>query len=240
MISTLQPHGLEVRGLHSPLHKPMDLVLPACSVVGVSGPSGAGKSALLAALAGLLPASGEIHWRGHCWQKPGYSLPLHQRPLSLGFQDARLFPGLSVARNLELAERYQRRPLDGALRSHLLDACAIRELLPRPVEQLSGGEAQRVALLRLLFNNAPVQFFDEPLSALDWPLRAAIIAALGDYWEQCPALVLWVSHDWLELRELAQRVIWLRDGGLAEPDPAFLNPSWQPVVGASRKQKSYS
>lgn len=218
--------GLVVDGLRTPVHTtPVDLQLPASGVVGIYGPSGAGKSALLSALAGLMPANGTVSWCGQRWQGRRFSLPLHRRPLSLGFQGARLFANLTVAQNLQLAERYRRRPLKEPEREMLLDALALKPLLSRPVEQLSGGEAQRVGLLRQLLNNAPVQFFDEPLSALDAPLRIQrVVPALKKFWRDNPALVLWVSHDIDELQLLAERFVRVEAGKVtaAEKLPASL------------------
>ncbi|WP_308366173.1 MULTISPECIES: ATP-binding cassette domain-containing protein [unclassified Microbulbifer] len=219
--------GLVVEGLCTRVHTaPADLQLPVSGVVGVCGPSGAGKSALLSALAGLMPARGSVCWCGQRWQGRRFSLPLHRRPLSLGFQEARLFANLTVAQNLQLAERYCRRPLREPEREALLDALALKPLLSRPVEQLSGGEAQRVALLRQLLNNAPVQFFDEPLSAVDMPLRIQrIVPALKKFWRDNPALVLWVSHDADELQLLAERFVHVTEGRVtvAEKPPASLH-----------------
>ncbi|MCO1334560.1 ATP-binding cassette domain-containing protein [Microbulbifer sp. OS29] len=212
--------GLSVEGLETSLNtaNPWQLSLPATGVFGLTGPSGSGKSTLLAALAGLRRCRGDITFANTVWQRGRRALATHKRALSLGFQDSRLFAGQSVADNLALARNYSRRPLPAEECEQLLRAFGIAPLLHQPIELLSGGEAQRVALLRQLFHNASLQLFDEPLSAVDRAqVLRCLLPTLRDFWARYPALVIWTSHDFDEIQLLAQRCLWMESAGLSAP-----------------------
>ncbi|WP_444918763.1 ATP-binding cassette domain-containing protein [Microbulbifer sp. JMSA003] len=220
--TTSDSTGLSVTGLVTPLNAatPWQLELPASGVFGLTGPSGSGKSTLLAALAGQRHCRGNITFANTVWQRGRRALATHIRTLSLGFQDSRLFAGQSVADNLALARRYSRRPLPMEECDRLLKAFGIEPLLHQPVELLSGGEAQRVAVLRQLYNNAPLQLFDEPLSAVDRAqVLRRLLPTLRDFWARYPALVIWTSHDFDEIQLLAQRCLWMGSTNLSAPLP---------------------
>ncbi|MFA0813223.1 ATP-binding cassette domain-containing protein [Microbulbifer epialgicus] len=219
-VGTTDTSGLSVDGLVSTLNAatPWQLNLPARGVFGLTGPSGGGKSTLLSALAGQRHCHGNISFAGTVWQRGRRALATYKRALSLGFQDSRLFTGQSVSDNLSLAQRYSRRPLPREERDELLRAFGITPLLHQPVELLSGGEAQRVALLRQLFHNAPLQLFDEPLSAVGrTQVIRYLLPTLRDFWARHPALVIWTSHDFGEIQLLAQRCLWMNCADLSEP-----------------------
>ncbi|MEX2964114.1 ATP-binding cassette domain-containing protein [Microbulbifer sp. TYP-18] len=212
--------GLSVEGLVTSFNAatPWQLRLPASGVFGLTGPSGGGKSTLLAALAGQRRCRGKISFANTVWQRGRRTLSTHKRALSLGFQDSRLFAGQSVADNLALARRYSRRPLPGEECDQLLTAFGMAPLLHQPVELLSGGEAQRVALLRQLFHNAPLQLFDEPLSAVDRnQVLRHLLPTLRDFWARHPTLVIWTSHDFDEIQLLAQQCLWMASADLSAP-----------------------
>ncbi|GAB2890987.1 ATP-binding cassette domain-containing protein [Microbulbifer echini] len=222
--STSDSCGLSVEGLVTSLNTatPWELTLPATGVFGLTGPSGSGKSTLLAALAGQRRCRGNITFANTVWQRGRRALATHKRAASLGFQDSRLFAGQSVADNLALARKYSHRPLPAEECEQLLKAFGIAPLLHQPVELLSGGEAQRVALLRQLFHNAPLQLFDEPLSAVDRAqVLRSLLPTLRDFWARYPALVLWTSHDFDEVQLLAQRCLWMQSADLSAPLPLF-------------------
>ncbi|SDJ89889.1 ATP-binding cassette domain-containing protein [Microbulbifer yueqingensis] len=199
---------------------PWELALPATGIFGLSGPSGGGKTTLLAALAGQRPCAGRVIFAGIPWQDGPRGLAVHRRDLALGFQDGRLFAGQSVADNLALAHRYSRRRLAEQERADLIAAFGVAALLEQPVERLSGGEAQRVALLRQLFSNAAVQLYDEPLSAVDRSqVLRRLIPVLKSFWARHPALVIWTSHDLSEIQLLATACLWMEEAVLEGPVP---------------------
>lgn len=212
--------GLVVEGLRTSLNptSPWQFDLPGEGIFGFSGPSGGGKSTLLAALAGQCACKGNIRFGGTQWQDGAWGLAAHRRDLVLGFQDGRLFAGQSVADNLALAHRYSRRPLPGSEREELIRAFGIERTLAQPVGQLSGGEAQRVALLRQLFSNAAVQLYDEPLSAVDRSRAIRqLLPMLRMFWARHPALIFWTSHDFNEIQLLTTQCLWMDDGKLFGP-----------------------
>ncbi|GAA5523660.1 vitamin B12 import ATP-binding protein BtuD [Microbulbifer aestuariivivens] len=198
---------------------PWQFELPKTGIFGLTGPSGGGKSTLLEALSGHRCCSGIVKFSGTVWQDGKKKIPSYKRNLTLGFQDARLFNGQTVSANLALAHRFSRRPLSTDNRQQLTDAFEISDLLAKPVETLSGGESQRVALVRQLFSNAAVQFFDEPLSAVDRPrVLRRLIPVLKAFWSQNPSLVLWVSHDLDEIQLLSGKCLYMEAGKLDGPD----------------------
>ena len=216
----VQGEGLLVEGLLTSLNPntPWQLDLPGEGIFGFSGPSGSGKSTLLAALAGQRACKGRITFGGTLWQDGTWGLAAHRRDLVLGFQDGRLFAGQSVADNLALAHRYSRRPLPGSERQQLIRAFGIEHTLAQPVGQLSGGEVQRVGLLRQLFSNAAVQLYDEPLSAVDRSqVIRQLLPTLRMFWMRHPALIFWTSHDFNEIQLLATQCLWMDGGELFGP-----------------------
>ena len=140
-------------------------------ITALFGPSGAGKSTLLSALAGLKPASGRIALNGKSCEQLGP----HRRGLGLVFQDARLFPHLTVRGNLAYAHRRAPARLEIAEVAEFFD---IANLLDRPVGNLSGGEKSRVALARALVAAPDFLLLDEPFAALDGARRRAFLQVL--------------------------------------------------------------
>lgn len=189
-----------------------DFALPE-GIAAVFGPSGAGKSMLLAALAGLAdPGVGRIEFRGRILDDAGHNLHLrpHQRGIGLVFQDARLFPHLTVRGNLEFAARR-------AVRSivTLQEAAAffdIQPLLGRPIRNLSGGEKSRVALARALLSAPELLLLDEPFSALDGPRRRAFLDVLRDMHGKFELPMIVVTHQIDDVATLADHVIALDNG----------------------------
>lgn len=163
----------------------VDLALPGHGVSALFGHSGSGKTTCLRALAGLLHTpGGYVALNGEIWQDEGRGLflPTHRRALGMVFQDAGLFPHLSVRGNMEFG---QRRAATGSVAlGDIAELLGIAHLLDRRPAQLSGGERQRVAIARALLKNPPILIFDEATSALDSKTEQAIqeqldLAALG-------------------------------------------------------------
>jgi molybdate transport system ATP-binding protein len=181
----------------------------------VFGPSGAGKSMLLAALAGLEPlAAGRLELSGEVLEDAATRMRVaaHRRGVGLVFQEARLFPHLTVRGNLAYAAK--RRPDRGAGMD--IDALARRmdlaALLDRGVRTLSGGEKSRVALARALAGGPRVLLLDEPFAALDGRRRRAYLALLREIarTDQLPMLV--VTHAVEDAAYLADHVVALQAG----------------------------
>ncbi|MCC4619353.1 molybdenum ABC transporter ATP-binding protein [Xanthomonas cassavae CFBP 4642] len=179
----------------------------AARVVALVGPSGAGKTTVLNAIAGLVqPDAGHIRIDGRCLydHQQRVDLPTHKRRIGYVFQDARLFPHLDVRHNL----RYGRHAR-GAATFGFHDVVAllgIAPLLQRRPRNLSGGEAQRVAIGRALLSQPAILLFDEPLSALDQARREELIPYLQRVRDEIRLPMLYVSHNPDEVQRIADSV----------------------------------
>ncbi|HID50114.1 MAG TPA: ATP-binding cassette domain-containing protein, partial [Chromatiales bacterium] len=142
----------------------VELTIPARGVTALFGPSGSGKTTLLRALAGLEPCrDGYLNVNGMLWQDATRFVPPHRRSVGYVFQEASLFPHLSVRGNLEYG--LQRVPKDARRLSldRTIDLLGIGPLLGRRAAELSGGERQRVAIARALAVSPRLLLLDEPL-----------------------------------------------------------------------------
>lgn len=180
----------------------------AARVVALSGHSGAGKTSVLHAIAGLVkPLAGHIEIDGRRLfdSARGIDVPAHRRRVGYVFQDARLFPHLDVRRNLE----YGRHGGDsaGPFRfDAVVELLGIQALLARRVANLSGGEAQRVALGRALLSQPALLLLDEPLSMLDHARREELIPYLQRVRDETTLPILYVSHSAGEVKRLTDAV----------------------------------
>jgi molybdate transport system ATP-binding protein len=185
-------------------------------VLAVVGPNGAGKSTLLRALAGLLPLGGGHVRLGS--QEVGH-LPPQDRQVGVVFQDARLFPHLSVHANVAFGPRSRRRRESAATASRWLAAIGVADLADRRPAQLSGGQAQRVALARALATDPQLLLLDEPFAAVDIAGRPALRAELRDHLRAFGGASLIVTHDPLEAMTVADRLVVLEHGKVVQQGP---------------------
>lgn len=186
--------------------------------VAVIGPSGAGKSTLLMAVAGFLaPVAGRILWQG---QDLGPLAP-GARPVSVLFQDQNLFPHLTLAQNLGLglSPRLRLTSADCQRVEAALDRVGLGGMAKRRPAALSGGQAGRAALARVLLRARPILLLDEPFAALGPALKADMLALVTEIAAETGALVLMVTHDPDDARAFAGQVV-LVDGGQAAPPVA--------------------
>lgn len=193
----------------------IDLALPAHGVTAIFGRSGAGKSTLLSAVAGFLsPEDGRISIDGTTLfdRATGTSLAPHRRRVAVVFQDARLFPHLSVRRNLDYARRHgPAQPAIGRFDA-VVDLLGLEALLERKPRTLSGGEAQRVALGRALLAEPRLLLLDEPLAALDGARKDEILPFLDRLAREGEVPMLYVSHALDEVMRLAGHLVLMEDG----------------------------
>ena len=188
----------------------VDLSVGAGETVAVLGPNGAGKTTLLRALAGLIAVEGRVELEGDVLDDSASArhVPTEQRHVGLVFQDHVLFPHMTVLQNVAFgvrgdAKRIARDWLD---RAGLGDKA---DVLPR---ELSGGQAQRVALLRTLATEPRMLLLDEPLSALDVTVRAEVRRELSRQLSGFRGVRILVTHDPLEAMALADRLVVLEEG----------------------------
>jgi molybdate transport system ATP-binding protein len=184
-------------------------------VTGLFGASGAGKTSLINMIAGLLrPDRGTIALDGETLDDVAsrVHVPAHRRRIGYVFQDARLFPHLDVAQNLDYGRRMNRLDDDRVQRQRITDLLDIGHLLERRPGKLSGGERQRVALGRALLSKPRLLLLDEPLGALDEGRRAEILPYLVRLRDESRIPMVYVSHDAAEMRQLATQIVLLQDG----------------------------
>jgi molybdate transport system ATP-binding protein len=197
---------------------------PGPGVTALFGPSGCGKSTILSAVAGLLrPDAGRIALDGTKLLDTSARVfvPPERRRLGMVFQDARLFPHLSVETNLRYGLRRAPRDAQGPGLEEVVALLGIQHLLPRRPAGLSGGERQRVALGRALLARPRLLLMDEPLAALDAPRRAEVLpflARLRDTPARPP--ILYVTHALEEVDALADTVVLLEAGRVLAAGPA--------------------
>ncbi|NMY02155.1 molybdenum ABC transporter ATP-binding protein [Pseudomonas sp. WS 5059] len=193
----------------------VDLKLPGRGVTALYGHSGSGKTTCLRCIAGLERAGdGFVQINDQVWQdsRNGVFVPPHKRALGYVFQEASLFPHLSVLANLEFGlkriPKAQRR-VDMAHATHLL---GIGHLLDRHPQHLSGGERQRVGIARALLTSPQLLLMDEPLAALDSQRKSEILPYLERLHDQLEIPVLYVSHAQDEVARLADHIVLLSEG----------------------------
>ncbi|WCE06441.1 ATP-binding cassette domain-containing protein [Pseudoxanthomonas sp. JBR18] len=177
-------------------------------VLALTGPSGVGKTSVLNAIAGLLrPQAGRIEVDGRVLfdSVTRINLPVHRRRIGYVFQDARLFPHLDVRGNLGYG-RHGAKGGNGFGFDAVVDLLGIAPLLARRPRNLSGGEAQRVAIGRALLSQPAMLLLDEPLSALDPARRGELIPYLRRVRERTGLPMLYVSHQPDEVQQLADAV----------------------------------
>jgi molybdate transport system ATP-binding protein len=195
----------------------VDLDLPLHGISALFGHSGSGKTTVLRAIAGLERAPGGIVARGdEVWQDDarGVFVPVHQRAVGYVFQEASLFPHLSVRANLEFGRKrvpvHERRfalePVTALL--------GIENLLERRPDGLSGGERQRVAIARALLASPRLLLMDEPLAALDLRRKLEILPYLERMHAELAIPIVYVSHAPDEVARLADHLV-LLDAGKA-------------------------
>ena len=199
-------------------------------VLALLGPNGAGKSTLVRVLAGLLrPDEGRVAVDGAVWDAPGWHVPAHERSLGMVFQDALLFPHLSIADNVSfgLRTRGVGRQARHATAAEWLARVGLEGLGHARPAELSGGQAQRAALARALAVEPAVLLLDEPLSALDARTRLTVRAELRRHLGDFPGSTVLVTHDPVDAMALADRVVVVEDGRIVQagtPDEVNRRP----------------
>jgi molybdate transport system ATP-binding protein len=185
------------------------------SVTALFGPSGAGKTSLVNMIAGLVtPDRGRIVLDDTVLfdSAAGVDLPVHQRRIGYVFQEGRLFPHMTVARNLDYGRRMNGLAADPKEAERVIDMLDIRALLERRPGKLSGGERQRIAIGRALLMRPRLLLLDEPLASLDARRKSEILPYLERLRDEARVPMVYVSHNAAEVGRLANSVVWL-DGG---------------------------
>lgn len=198
------------------------LDVPASGVLALFGPSGSGKTTLVRCLAGLEQApNGFLQVGDEVWQDEsrGLYLPIYRRPIGYVFQDARLFPHMSVRSNLTYG--FNRTPPGQRKVSldQVVSILGIEHLLERRPHKLSGGEQQRVAIGRALLTSPRLLLLDEPLSSLDAERKREVLPFIQRLYKELQTPIVYVSHSVNEILQLAHRVAFLQAGRLKAVGP---------------------
>ena len=184
-------------------------------VTALFGRSGSGKTSLLRIIAGLSrPDRGRVVFEGDVLldTERGIFVPKHRRRFGYVFQDARLFPHLTVRQNLSYGRWLSSQRGDGAEAGRITEMLGIGHLLTRRPSGLSGGERQRVAIGRALLSAPRLLLMDEPLAALDEERKAEILPYLERLRDEVGVPIIYVSHSVQEVARLADRVAMMREG----------------------------
>ena len=201
--------------------------LDAGESLAVLGPSGCGKSTLLRLIAGLeTPNAGDMRLNG----EPIADIPPHRRAFGLMHQDLALFPHLNVYENVAFglkSQRWSGADIQNRV-NELLRLVRIEGLADRRIDQLSGGEQQRVTFARSLAPRPRLLMLDEPLGALDRHLRAELGREIRRIRDHENVTLIYVTHDHDEAFAIADKIL-LLDHGLpiqyGAPEDVYLNPA---------------
>jgi molybdate transport system ATP-binding protein len=182
----------------------VDTVIPSIGITGVFGESGSGKTTLLRCIAGL--------------EGPQQGLrPVHQRRIGYVFQEPALFAHLSVRKNIEFGKR-RNSDADVSV-DEIARLLEVEDLLDRSVTGLSGGEAQRVSIARVLCQSPRLILMDEPLSALDERRRNEVLPYLDRLHAESAIPIIYVSHNIDEICRLSDHLLVLDDGKIVAEGP---------------------
>ncbi|GLS88170.1 molybdenum import ATP-binding protein ModC [Cypionkella aquatica] len=200
------------------------------------GRSGSGKTSVINAVAGILrPDQGRISTADTILldTSSAINLPPHRRRLGYVFQDARLFPHLTVQQNLSYG-RWFARPSNGPNFDDIVGLLGLQALLQRRPGALSGGEKSRVAIGRALLSNPALLLMDEPFAALDDPRKAELLPYIETLRDQTQIPILYVSHALPEVARLATTLVVLDQGRSLHAGPAadlLADPDLAPALG---------
>jgi len=186
------------------------------------GPSGSGKTSLLNIIAGILrPDQGSIVLNDRVLvdTAKGIVVPMHRRRIGYVFQEARLFPHLTVRQNLSYGRWFTPREERTIPLEQVLELLNLGHLLDRRPGALSGGEKQRVAIGRALLTAPHLLLMDEPLASLDETLKEEILPFIERLRDQAQVPIVYVSHSLAEVARLATTVVSIKDGHVAGVGP---------------------
>ena len=192
----------------------VQLEVSAGETIAVLGPNGAGKTTLLRALAGLVPINGRVELNGQVLDDSaaGRHIPTERRRVGIVFQDHVLFPHMTVLDNVAFGLRHD----SSRIAREWLDRAGLGDRANAMPRELSGGQAQRVALIRTLATEPHLLLLDEPLSALDVTIRAEVRRELSRQLSGFHGVRILVTHDPLEAIALADRLVVLEHGKVVQ------------------------
>ncbi|MEH6403704.1 MAG: molybdenum ABC transporter ATP-binding protein [Sneathiella sp.] len=207
---------------------------PSRGITALFGPSGCGKTTILRCIAGLNRLNGKLRIGAETWQDSIRFIPTHKRAIGYVFQEASLFPHLTVKQNLLFGQKRALSKTAGPTFDEITSLMGLDALLNRSPDYLSGGERQRVAIGRALLTSPKLLLMDEPLSGLDLAAKDEIITYLDKLHEALKIPILFVSHDIREVERLADHMVLMEKGHVRAQGPLLdlLNDPTLPFASA--------
>lgn len=201
-------------------------------VLSFLGASGSGKSLTLKCIAGIIkPDEGRIVLGDRVLfdSKEGVNIPIQDRRVGIMFQNYALFPSMDVYENIYCSIRKHGRSKEDndAIVNDILHRMNLYDVKNHKISELSGGQMQRVALARILVNDADIMMLDEPLSALDDHLRFSIMRELSQVFEEFGKTVIFITHNRDEAYKLSDKIAVFNNGridAIGDVDEIFSNP----------------
>ena len=181
--------------------------------VSIFGKSGSGKTTILRCIAGLeTPDEGKIFFKNQVWfsSEEKVNLPPQKRSIGFVFQQPALFPNMSVEENIKFAMPKK----DEKLFERLVSVANIEKLLNRKPKKLSGGEKQKVSLIRAIARKPKLLLLDEPFTALDFETKFEIYEELKILSKEIGFYTILVSHDIFEVSKFASKVFYIEKGSI--------------------------
>ena len=212
-------------------------------VTALFGRSGSGKTSLIRIVAGLArPQEGRVVLSGDTLfdSARGLFVPAHRRRFGYVFQEARLFPHMTVRQNLDYGRWFAPKGARAENPGRIVDLLGIGDLLARRPANLSGGEKQRVAIGRALLSAPRLLLMDEPLAALDEERKAEILPYIERLRDEVGVPVVYVSHSVAEVARLADRVVLMKDGRVEMVGPASEVLGGPRLVSAAERREAGS
>jgi len=210
--------------------KNISLTIPKGEIIALIGSSGCGKSTFLKCINGIIPVSkGKIFVGKTDVTAKNADLNKIRSEVGIVFQQFNLFPHLTVMENITLAPVKVKKISDNEAKItalHLLEKVGLLDKAGKYPEQLSGGQAQRVAIARSLAMQPEIMLFDEPTSALDPQMTQEVLDTIKELAKEGMTMIV-VTHEMGFAREVADRVIFLSEGRIIEDGSAeqvFDNP----------------
>jgi ABC-type Fe3+/spermidine/putrescine transport system ATPase subunit len=191
------------------------------TITGILGPSGCGKTTILRMLAGLeRPDTGKIYINKKAVYDSEKKIDIspEKRDIGMVFQDYALWPHMTVEQHIDFVFRAKKIPHDERRMrmKKYLEMVSLKEKAKRFPHQLSGGEKQRVALIRAIAQEPKVLLLDEPFSNLDQILRKSLKKEIIDLHEKLGTTMIYVTHSCLDITDLADRIVILNEGKLIQ------------------------
>ncbi len=179
------------------------------------GASGSGKSTVLSCIAGIeQPDDGFVRWDGTSFYPP--PLPLHLRQAGYLTQDPHLFPHLTVERNIGFGLSSQKSPAEREWLARLRDSLGLGDIWNAPASQISGGQARRAGVARMLARRPPLVLLDEPFNGLDRQLVRELLEALVVWRREIGFSMIVVDHESEILERLCSRVAVIARGRIVQ------------------------